>query len=66
MRSRWIRNRPDLREDLGAGIVAATLALGVGLATFYVTRLLMAREPLDGDALPARRSRPDQAEVEEV
>ena len=52
---RWIRHRPDRRENLlalGAGLGAA---LVVGWAVFYLARLLAAREPLR--AIPGRDSR---------
>lgn len=42
----WIRRRPTARDSAAAGITALTLAAGVGLATFYVVRLFLSREPL--------------------
>lgn len=45
---RWIRRRPDRRENLlalGAGI---GMAMVVGGTVFYIARLLAAREPLRG------------------
>jgi hypothetical protein len=44
---RWIRLRAGRRDSAVAALFAATLGLGVGAATFYVVRLLLAREPLD-------------------
>ena len=43
---RWIRHRPDARENriaLGAGLGVGLL---VGGTVFYLARLLLAREPL--------------------
>lgn len=51
-RRRWIRVRPKGRESLGASLVAGVAAAGVGVATFYLTRLLLAREPLEGPPGP--------------
>ena len=49
MTQRWIRVPPD-RDDHGrALLVAGAVAAGVGLITFYLTRLLMARDELAGD-----------------
>jgi hypothetical protein len=47
MRARWIRLRPEPKDNAAAALLAATLGLGVGAAVFYVVRLLLAREPLD-------------------
>lgn len=47
MRRRWIRLRPARKDTAAAALLAATLGLGVGAATFYVVRLLLAREPMD-------------------
>ena len=43
---RWIRNRPDRRENLLALSVGLGIALVVGGSIFYLARLLAAREPL--------------------
>ncbi len=48
MSARWIRVPSEPRHDLTAALVAGTLAVGVGLTTFYLVRLLLAREPLPG------------------
>jgi hypothetical protein len=40
------RRKPGLKENLEAGILAAGLAAGVAAVTFYVGRLLLARDPL--------------------
>jgi hypothetical protein len=52
---RWIRVRPGGRETLQAAVVAGAMAVGVGTVAFYLTRLFLAREPLAGPGLPARR-----------
>lgn len=44
--TRWIRNRPDRRHDALAGLVATAAGVVVGAGVFYLTRLLVAREPL--------------------
>jgi len=44
--SLWIRTPAGRRENVGAAIVAGGLAAGVGIVTFYFTRMLMAREPI--------------------
>ena len=43
---RWIRRRPDRRENLLALSAGLGVALVVGGAAFYLARLLAAREPL--------------------
>ena len=47
MTAGWIRLRPGRRETAGAALVAGAVGVGVGLATFWLARLLLAREPLD-------------------
>lgn len=47
MRRRWIRVRPERRDDVGALVAAGVVAAGVGAVTFYLARLLLAREPVD-------------------
>jgi len=54
MSARWIRTPPEARDDVAAALVAGTLAVGVGLAAFWITRLFLARERLP-DA-PAERA----------
>ena len=41
------RTTPGPRENLGAGIVAAGLAIGVASISFYLVRTFLAREPLE-------------------
>ena len=43
---RWIRRRPDRKDNLLAFGVGLGMALLVGGTAFYVARLLVAREPL--------------------
>jgi hypothetical protein len=40
------RTTPGLRENLGAALVAAGLALGVASISFYLVRTFLAREPM--------------------
>jgi len=43
---RYLRNRPDRGEDRRALVISSAVAAGVGIVTFYFTRLLFAREPM--------------------
>ena len=43
---RWIRRKPDRRENLLALSAGLGVALIVGVSVFYLARLLAAREPL--------------------
>ncbi len=45
---RWVRLPPERDDTLRAGLLAGAVGAGVGLAAFYLTRLLLAREPLSG------------------
>jgi hypothetical protein len=45
------RTKPDLKDNLGAGLLAAGLAAGVAAVSFYFARLFLAREPLEPLAL---------------
>jgi hypothetical protein len=40
------RTTPGARENLGAALVAAGLAVGVASISFYLVRIFLAREPL--------------------
>lgn len=46
MRRRWIRNRPDRRENAMAAVAAAGVGAVVGAVLFYLGRLFLAREPV--------------------
>jgi len=46
MRTRYVRNEPDRRENLAAALVSGAVAAGVGIVTFYFARLLLSREAL--------------------
>jgi len=41
------RTSPGKRENVGAALVAAGLALGVASVSFYLVRIFLAREPLE-------------------
>jgi len=41
------RTRPGPRENLGAGLISAGLALGVAAVSFYLVRIFLAREPFE-------------------
>lgn len=66
-RTRWVPAPPDRRESILSGLVGAAVGIGAGLATWYLTRTLLAREPVeqsfDRDPLPPKRriepSRPE-------
>jgi hypothetical protein len=47
---RYIRNEPNRRETVGAAVASVAVAVGVGLVSFYIIRLLIAREPVGRDA----------------
>jgi len=59
---RYLRNRPDRSEDLRALIVSSAVAAGVGVVTFYFTRLLLAREPL-GMEVDGRLGKPEPGDT---
>ena len=50
----WIRVPPDGGDRARALIAAGALAAGVGLITFYLTRLMLARERLGEGGPPGR------------
>jgi ABC-type sulfate transport system permease component len=52
MSPRYIRKDLEARDEAAAALASSMLAIGVGLITFYVVRLLLSREPL-----PERRER---------
>jgi hypothetical protein len=41
------RTTPGIRENVGAAVVAAGLALGVASVSFYLVRTFLAREPME-------------------
>jgi hypothetical protein len=43
---RWIRHRPDTRQNLSALGAGLAVGLVVGGAVFYLARLVLAREPI--------------------
>ena len=52
---RYIRVPAGRRENIGAAIASGVVAACAGVAVFYLTRLLLAREPL-------REPEPDRLE----
>ena len=54
MSPRYLRRRPTREEEWASALTAAAFAVGVGLAGFYLLRLLVAREPVERSAAPAR------------
>lgn len=62
MSSRYVRNEPDSRENLSAAVISGALAACVGLATFYLARLLLAREPIGAPGLekPAKEAQTEK------
>ena len=57
----YIRNAPSRRENSRAALVSIGVAVGVGLTTFYLTRIFLARDPL-----PRQNERPSSLDQEEV
>lgn len=57
------RRRPRTEDTLKAAAIAAGAAAGVAAVTFYVTRILLAREPLSesGSARESREKRRGEA-----
>lgn len=58
-RTRWVPAPPERRESILSGLLGAAVGLGAGIATWYVARTLMAREPVlrtfDRAPLPPER-----------
>lgn len=50
MSPRYIRKRPEPREEAAAALVSAALGVTVGVVAFYFVRLMLAREPLPGNS----------------
>ena len=48
MSPRYLRNEPSSRENLVAALISGAVAVGVVVLTFYLARLLVAREALGG------------------
>jgi len=62
MRRRWMPVRPERGDVVAAALVSGAVGLVVGAVTFYLTRTLLAREPLEpgpGRELPGRREERD-------
>ncbi len=47
---RYRRRPPTRGETARAAVISAALGAGIGLVSFYLTRLLLAREPLASGA----------------
>ncbi len=43
----YYRAKAGAREEMGAGLAAACVAMGVGLVTYYFVRLYLQRRTLD-------------------
>lgn len=56
MRQGWIRNEPEPRTSAVAGLLALGAGVAVAGVTFYLTRLLLSREPLPLRPGPADRA----------
>lgn len=55
MKRRWVRVTASRADNMRSGLAAGMLAAGVGIATFYVVRLVLAREPLgESPVLPSK------------
>lgn len=51
------RRTPDQGENLRAGLVATGIAAGVGVVSFYFTRLFLTRDPLGPVSSPEGEAR---------
>ena len=58
------RTPPGRKENLGAALISAGLALGVASVSFYLVRTFMAREPLS--ELPPREEAGNEPDVRPV
>jgi len=45
-RRHWVRMEPTRRDRAVAAVLATTLGATVGVVTYYLARLVVAREPL--------------------
>lgn len=54
--TRYVRRRTGRREDVTAALTSGILAAGVGLVSFYLTRLFLSRE-----AVPSVEGRETEA-----
>ena len=46
MSPRYLRNEPSRRDNLAAALISGAVAVGVGVLTFYLARILVAREAI--------------------
>lgn len=53
MSTLWIRRPPERRENAAALLAAGIAAAGVGTLTFYLARILLARDSLGRRGVPA-------------
>ena len=61
MSARWIRTPPEPSDEVAAALVAGAIAVGVGLAAFWIARLFLARERLPEKPVARARSRTGEA-----
>ena len=59
MSPRYARKRLERGDDLAAALVSTALAAGVGLVTFYLMRLIIAREPVGAGSGDGEAARPE-------
>ena len=67
MKTRYLRAEPTRRQSWSAAALSVAVAAGVGAVTFYVTRILLARDairvPSDGESKDAPASLTASSEV---
>ncbi len=60
MKTRYMRGEPTQRHSWSAAAVALAIAAGAGAVTFYLTRLILARDrirlPVEGESKDVARS----------
>ena len=44
--TRWVPREPTKQDRIAAAVTSLAVAAGVGIVTFYVTRLFLARDAL--------------------
>ena len=60
MKTRYMRGEPTKRHSWSAAAVSLAVAAGAGAVTFYLTRLILARDrirlPVEGESKDVARS----------